>query len=151
MLGTPDEAAVASGEKTLNAVLPIKKGDGTPRKASPPPPSFEQKQDVEDLRQNQLDELLQASKETHEENVSLRALNASLMASDSGKEIARITAAYESVAGRVNQLTATAAEMKKQLDYQGNVLKSAREALEVEQNSQILTAIKALQALPIPA
>lgn len=77
-----------------------------------------------------------------EENEKLQRLNESLLQDDIKKEIVVWKEKFESICGRLDQVNATCAEMKKQLEYQTKLLTNIRSELGVQKNSEILSAIK---------
>jgi UDP-N-acetyl-D-mannosaminuronic acid transferase (WecB/TagA/CpsF family) len=64
------------------------------------------------------------------------------MKDDTKKEIAVWRDKFDAACGRINQLTTTINEMRKQLEYQTKLFANIRKELRVEKNSEILSAIK---------
>jgi hypothetical protein len=77
-----------------------------------------------------------------DENEKLQRLNESLLQDDAKKEIVVWKEKFESICGRLDQVNATCAEMKKQLEYQTKLLASIRSELGVQKNSEIINAIQ---------
>lgn len=132
---------VIAGKTTVNKLVSELRGKPAdkPKPASKPAPEPEPKPKPE----NEGDIDLAAEYEAVcEENSKLLQLNESLLKDDSKKEIATWKEKFEAACGRINQLTTTNNEMKKQLEYQTKLFANIRKALRVEKNSEILEAIR---------
>ena len=118
-----------------------------PKKATPEPDP-----EAEEFAPNAAEEWDREHQEhlkLQDENKRIKEENASLAASDSGKEIARLLGKVDSwklkfdqLMGRLEQCNTTRAEAEKQAKYATGLLAQIRKALKVEKNSEILPALK---------
>lgn len=131
--GRTDE--VVAGKTSVNKIAAEVRGKSTDK----PKPVFAPEPERENDNGIDLTSEFQA---VCDENQKLQELNESLMKDDTKKEIAVWRDKFDAACGRINQLTTTINEMRKQLEYQTKLFANIRKELRVEKNSEILSAIK---------
>lgn len=131
--GRTDE--VVAGKTSVKKVAAEVRGKPTekPKPAPAPEPEIEEGNSID---------LTSEFKAVCEENQKLQELNESLMKDDAKREIAVWRDKFDAACGRINQLTTTNNEMRKQLEYQTKLFANIRKELRVEQNSEILSTLK---------
>jgi hypothetical protein len=129
---------VLAGKISVSKAADIARGK--PQQKAPKTPQNEPK--CEDDDESASPDLAAEYVALSDENEKLQRLNESLLQDDTKKEIAVWKGKFDSICGRLDQVNATCAEMKKQLEYQTKLLTNIRSELGVQKNSEIISAIQ---------
>ena len=104
---------------------------------TPPPLDMDE---MEEMAVDPVAEWERAEKELERARTTIE----SLAKPDQGKEVLILHSRIAGLEARIQQLTTTASEARKQADAQGKVLRKVRDMLGVERNSEIVSAIQDL-------